>query len=130
LTNDLSNGLFISVFGLLIKFFVMGIFILMIISLKRIFPYKAQADEGEDEESANAEQYVALASTGEEEERDIAAAITVAISFLRLRDQSSLGNTLKECRGSWWSANRRNTPDVLVRRMNYQRNSISIRKQG
>lgn len=119
--NDFGNGLYIATFGVLFKFAFMGVFILIVIALKRIFPYKPEGDEGvngENEENNVVEHTASISLNGNADEKEVIAAITAALTFLHSRQRSSLGQTLKECRGSWWN----------VSRLNYQRSSISQRR--
>ena len=102
--NTFMQGLEVSLIGLVITFLALGIFILIIVLLKKVFPYR---EEGE-EEAGETEEAPALAVTElvEGEEAEIAAAITAALTYVRSRSRSQLGGSLAENRSGWWSARR------------------------
>lgn len=105
--QTILQGLTISGLGLLITFFALGIFILIMVVLQKAFPYKEEAEAGDDEgmEEAPAISMAVVEEEGEEDQAAVAA-IAVAISYLRSRSQSKLGSNLEAGHGSWWMANR------------------------
>lgn len=100
--NPIAQGLFISVLGLLLTFLVLRIFILIMDVLQRLF--QPQPEEGETPEG----QPALVETSGGEDEAIVAAAISVALSYLRALEQSKIGETLAAGRGPWWVANRMN----------------------
>jgi sodium pump decarboxylase gamma subunit len=97
------QGLEVSVLGLFITFTALGVFILIMIVLQRLFPPAAEEPEAEDEGSAAIE----VNEAGEQEA--VVAAITAALSYFRSRRQigpSNLGSSLREGRGGWWTSRR------------------------
>ena len=105
--SELMQGLNISIIGLLITFFTLGVFILLMIVLQRIFPPKAEAQA---EEAEKAEPVVQIeldqASSQLDEEGAVAAAIAAAVSYFQAANQPSLGANLEGGRGHWWAASR------------------------
>jgi Na+-transporting methylmalonyl-CoA/oxaloacetate decarboxylase gamma subunit len=101
------QGLSISIIGLLITFFALGVFILLMIVLQRIFPPKPEAQE---EEAEKVELVVQIeldqASSQVDEAGEVAAAIAAAVSYFQAANQPSLGANLEGGRGRWWAANR------------------------
>ncbi|MHC1782870.1 MAG: OadG family protein [Anaerolineaceae bacterium] len=107
-TSVITQGLTISVLGLLITFSALGVFILIMVVLKKLFPYKEEAKTGDsNEENAETSATVSMAKVEEgDDDPAVVAAIAVAISHLLSRSQSKLGNNLEAGRGSWWMVNR------------------------
>ena len=102
--NELVEGLEVSVLGILITFTALGVFILIMIVLQRLFP-SAETDPSAKTQSEMGEQplvEVQIEETGED--AAVVAAIAAALSYLRARSQSSLGSSLQEGRGGWWSS--------------------------
>lgn len=101
--NSFVQGLEVSILGLAITFIALGVFILIMIVLQRLFP--AQEEKAE-QTPAEAEAAPVIEAQAEEpgEEAAVVAAIAAAISYLRARSQSSLGSSLQEGRGSWWAS--------------------------
>lgn len=101
--NPITEGLTISALGLIITFSALGIFILIIVSLQRIFPYKPQEESPAPE---SVEPAAAVVST-ENEEEITAAAIAVALAMTKQKTGSPLlGAALNETRSGWWNVNR------------------------
>lgn len=102
--NPLTQGLYISLLGLLVTFLALGIFILVMIVLKRIFPYKPEEEESEAEEPA-----VEVEISGGCDDMTVAA-IAVAIARTRLTARGTrtgaLGASLSSGRGPWGSVGR------------------------
>lgn len=102
--NDLMSGLQVSVLGLLITFLALGVFILIMIVLQRLFPNKAEAAEAvEVLPQGELLEVVEIEDESLTAEGEVVAAIAAAIAVARGRSRSSLGNSLQESKGSWWS---------------------------
>jgi hypothetical protein len=99
------QGLSISIIGLFITFFALGVFILLMIVLQRIFPPKTEVEE-EPEAEPVIQIELEQASSKPEKETEMAAAISAAVSYFQAASQPSLGSNLEGGRGRWWSANR------------------------
>jgi Na+-transporting methylmalonyl-CoA/oxaloacetate decarboxylase gamma subunit len=103
--NEISQGVQISITGLTITFLALGVFILVMLVLQKLFPPKPQA--GDDDEDYG--QVIEEPTPGNDngvKELEIAAAISAAVSYFQSRGQSQLGKTLQEGRGAWWMSNR------------------------
>lgn len=101
--TSFEKGLELSLLGILITFLALGVFILIMVVLQRLFPSE-QTDASaktltEKEEQPQVE--VQIEEIGED--AAVVAAIAAALSYLRSRSQSSLGSSLQEGRGSWWA---------------------------
>lgn len=79
MNGDFSTGLMVSLIGLLITFFALGVFIGVIYLLKALFPYKEEKEEGEENEGEEETEGPVMVETAEEE---IVAAIA-AVAYLR-----------------------------------------------
>ena len=104
--SDMAQGLTISVVGILITFFSLGVFILIMVLLQRIFPAAAkQVEEAEEDQAA---MQVELDQEGEiiGEDQAAVAAIMVAIKYFQTESQPVLGINLEAGRGRWWTSNR------------------------
>jgi len=102
--NNIVQGLEVSVLGILITFTALGVFILIMIVLQRLFP-SAETEAPVVTQTVKDEQplvEVQIEETGED--AAVVAAIAAALSYLRARSQSSLGGSLQEGRGGWWSS--------------------------
>ena len=98
------QGLSISIIGLVITFFALGVFILVMIVLQRIFPPKAEAEE---EPAVEPVVQIELEQTSYiDEEAEVAAAIAAAVGYVQAASQPSLGANLVIGHGRWWAANR------------------------
>ena len=100
--NPINQGLTISLLGLLLTFFALGVFVLIMYVLQWLFPPQLE------EKGSLEEQPALIEASGAEDETTVAAAISVALSYLRDLEQSKIGETLVVGRGSWWVANRMN----------------------
>jgi hypothetical protein len=93
--NEIGQGLTLSGFGILITFSTLGVLILLIALLKKLFPSRKSAPSGK-------------APQGKELNRDLrrkkAAAAAVAALLLQSREQpgSDLGTLLESPPGNWW----------------------------
>lgn len=97
--NDLLlQGLTLSALGLGLTFAALGLFVLVILGLQRVFAARPALAKPEAPTPAGA----ALARDSEAEE--IAAAICIALSHLRALEicESGLGDALEAGRGPWW----------------------------
>jgi len=110
LTENLLAGLSISVSGIIITFMALGLFILVIVILQKLFPGTDGDDNGnESAEPAQASAEMApqvQASEQSEEDVDLPVVIAAAIAHFRAKAQSSLGTSLYEGKTGWWSSNR------------------------
>lgn len=97
---DFQTGLMVSIVGLSITFLALLIFIGVIMLLKAIFPYKAEAQE-EGDNVSDAETVVVEVSSAEDEE--VAAAVA-AVMFVRGRRSNQLGASLTEGHSPFWTA--------------------------
>ncbi len=100
--NIYLQGLMISLIGMLTTFLVLGVFILIMIGLQKLFPAKPEAEDSED---GAAEAEIAD-QTAAENGDDLAVIAAIAAALASLRNQSNLGNTLFEGRGNWWITRR------------------------
>ncbi len=97
MTDLLWQGLTISVMGMGLTFAVLVVLIVTVTLLKRVFPGQVQpsvSHESNETEPAT--------------EEEIAAAIAVALLYLRAADShpGNLGATLEAGPGPWWRAGR------------------------
>lgn len=89
--TDFQTGLLISAIGLTVTFTALGIFIGIIVLLKKIFPAKSAVNEAQDEEKTIEPAAVVIeAETGAEE---IAAALA-AVTYIRSQRAGQLGAAL------------------------------------
>ena len=98
--DSLQKGLEVSLLGILITFLALAVFIQIMVVLQRLFPAEQTDASAKNEEQPQVE--VQIEEIGED--AAVVAAIAVALSYLRARSQSSLGSSLQEGRGGWWSA--------------------------
>jgi Na+-transporting methylmalonyl-CoA/oxaloacetate decarboxylase gamma subunit len=113
LNETILQGLQISGLGLFITFLALGVFILIMIGLQRLFPGKEESDE--------VEAVIEIQTDEPGEERAIVAAIAAALTYAeekgQLKSNSQLGNTLQEPRGGWWQAGRGRAAQGFRRRV-------------
>jgi len=100
LSELISQGLTISVIGISLTFAALGILILMMFLLVRLFPVKKEKNDI----SRPVEPIKSDASRRGVEEEEIAAAIAAALSYFRSLEigRSGLGESLETEPGSWW----------------------------
>ena len=102
------EGLSISLTAMLLTFLSLGLFILVMVVLQRMFPAES--------ESADTEVVVKALDDNtdpcgpSEEEAAVVAAITAAVSYVRAQTQAGLGDNLKQGRGGWWDASYQRKP--------------------
>ena len=104
--SDFSQGLVVSVVGLLVTFLALGVFILVMVVLQKLFPYREEAaEQSSGEPSDGIEPASTIAESTSNEEEEIAAAIT-AVAYLRSQHSSQLGSALLEGPGRYWASKR------------------------
>jgi hypothetical protein len=103
--SPISQGLTLSAFGLSMAFVSMGLFILLIVSLKKIFPYKQDGQEMVEQPDPDSAMVVEQIDV--EEENRIVAAIALAICQISTPRTSGLGSALENPPSPWWHAGRR-----------------------
>lgn len=102
--SPIAQGLEVSLLGIVITFLALGVFILIMVVLKRLFPAAIQENNAQVVEAAP-EAADVVAETGDEE-GEIVAAIAAALAVSRSRQQRSLGDALLDGRGGWWTVHR------------------------
>jgi sodium pump decarboxylase gamma subunit len=97
-----AQGLNVSILGLTITFMALGVLILVMVGLQKLFPAKEEKTE-----QPEAEMPVLVVETAEpSEEGAIVAAIAAAVIFARGSGRAQLGETLAQPRGNWWAERR------------------------
>lgn len=104
--SDLLQGLTISVIGLLITFLSLGLFILIMIVIQRIFPPKSE--EIEMNQPPDTEITTPSISIQTGTDPAIIAAIAAAIRYFQSPRMTSLGDNLLAGRGNWWNSHQTN----------------------
>ncbi len=112
MSENFLAGLSISISGILITFLALGIFILVMVILQKLFPGKEADTPVEPAVAVVAEQPV-MVETVEEEDEDLPVIFATAISHFRSKAQSSLGTSLMEGKTGWWASNRINAQQGL-----------------
>ena len=103
--NIYLQGLSISIMGIVITFLALGIFILIMIVLQRIFPSVSEEEVTEGEFDMAEENFVRVED--HQEEGAVVAAIAAALSYFKVQEKSvSLGDALREGHSSWWASRR------------------------
>lgn len=99
--DPIVQGLQVSVLGLIITFLALGVFILVMVVLKWLFPNKEAAHE---EETAVLEEpeVLVVQTADDSEEGQIVAAIAAGLNHVRAAKHGQLGDALTQGRGSWW----------------------------
>ena len=111
--NPILQGLTISVSGIIITFVALGLFILVMIVLQKLFP--AESEAGSEAEKKT----IVESSTSADDEGEVVAAIAAAVAYFQQSfDQSGdLGTLLGEGRGTWWMVKRINAnPTVKIKK--------------
>ncbi len=101
--SELMQGLNISIWGLGLTFLSIGLLVLLIIGMDKLFPAKPEAEEAPEEAGP------AIEMTVEEDESEVAAAILVALQKLQQESAAGyegLGAELQSGHGAWWSVRR------------------------
>jgi Na+-transporting methylmalonyl-CoA/oxaloacetate decarboxylase gamma subunit len=104
LNSNITDGLLISAIGIAVAFTFMGIFILTMVVLQRLFPAKKEDITIVTAEPVAAEP-ILITIEEDDEEQAIVAAIVVAMNHARAQRMSTLGSGLEAGRGVWWVAN-------------------------
>ena len=113
MSNLIVQGLIISLAGMSLTFLALGIVILAIVLLNRIFRVKKATEPAE---AVTKEQITVTVRDSENEE--IAAVITTAVAYWRYKSQSRLGLTLEAGRSAWWVTGRaRQSPAEALQRI-------------
>ena len=102
--NIYLQGLSVSLIGLFVTFLSLGVFILIMVGLQRIFPYREEVEVEEGGEEAEALTMIQVEDA--DEEGAVAAAIAAALSYFSARNESQLGECLKQGRSAWWASRR------------------------
>lgn len=99
--NNMMQGLNLSITGISLTFAALGILILAMILLERIFRTRRWIPEERELE----ETPIASTHARDTEDEEIAAAIAVALAHLRSLDvdRSGLGAALEAGHNQWWS---------------------------
>ncbi len=101
--NPIVQGLEITVLGLAVTFTALGIFILVMLVLKRIFREKPEADDAQD--IVEAASLVEGSTSEVEDDSEVIAVIAAAIAYMKSKTFSTLGASLESGKGSWWVSN-------------------------
>jgi sodium pump decarboxylase gamma subunit len=119
LDNVITQGLALSVVGLVVAFAFMGLFILTMVVLQKLFPVKKAEPEATPVEVEAPAIPAAVSASVEEEDDELGmvAAAVAAVASLRSLNQSKLGDALASGRGSWWSVNQ-----IAARQRDHSRN--------
>jgi sodium pump decarboxylase gamma subunit len=100
--GDIAQGLTLSIIGMTVTFAALGLLILSIVVLGRLFRTRpSDSDKKEDLQ----ERQVVSSSARDTEEEEVVAAIAVALAHVHSLDmsRSGLGVTLESGRGPWWA---------------------------
>ena len=99
--GNLVQGLTLSIIGMTITFIALGLVILAMVVLERLFPPRPLVSDKEDLEET---QFLSSPAHDTAEE-EIVAAIAVALAHLQSLgvSQSGLGKALEAGRGPWWA---------------------------
>ncbi|MFP3854121.1 MAG: OadG family transporter subunit [Anaerolineales bacterium] len=114
----LLQGLTLSITGILVTFSSLGLLILIIIGLQRLFPAEEDLMAGAESTTS-----VSLPDTMSPTDLDpeVAAAIAIAVEHFRAMEYevSGIGSSLEQGPGAWWHA--RQFPAVPSRPRNVDR---------
>ncbi len=99
--NEWLQGLQVSVLGLLITFLALGLFVLVMVLLKRLFPAEIRPDEP----AGNPQTHIQ--KPGEAELAAVAAA--AAALYRKSKMDPNLGRLLEQPKGAWWSTRGKST---------------------
>jgi len=101
--NPIVQGLEITLLGLLVTFTALGVFILVMLVLKRIFREKPET--GDAQEIVEAASIVEVSTSEVEDDSEVIAVIAAAITYMKAKTFSTLGASLESGKGSWWVSN-------------------------
>lgn len=98
--SAIGQGVLLLVIGMTILFAAMGLLILAMVILERLFRTRRLVPEEREPDATEADSKLAR----DTEEEEVAAAIAVALAHLRSLEicRSGLGTALEVGRGSWW----------------------------
>ncbi len=103
--NNMVQGLEVSVLGILVTFLALGVFILIMIVLQRLFPGESEEKQN-DEQVQDAQPASMVEAAASDEDSEVIAAIAAALNFFNSHSQSSLGASLEKGRSEWWVSRR------------------------
>ena len=120
MSNVIVQGLIISVIGIGLTFLALGILILVMILLDRLFSDKKEGDSAETEPVEKTAVGPPARNTVDEE---IVAAIAVALAQVRSLEsrEGGLGATLEEAPSGWWQTGRAQQSPANALRINHWR---------
>jgi Na+-transporting methylmalonyl-CoA/oxaloacetate decarboxylase gamma subunit len=104
-STDFSAGLQVSLLGLIVTFVALGVFILIILALKALFP----AERPSKRAVVQQVDVIETSAVEDDDEGEVVAAIAAALAYARVGQgnrSTSLGQSLQEGRSSWWAARR------------------------
>jgi Na+-transporting methylmalonyl-CoA/oxaloacetate decarboxylase gamma subunit len=103
----------LSIIGITITFIALGLIILAMVVLERLFPPPPLASDKEDLEET---QFVSSLAY-ETEEEEVVAAIAVALAHLHSLgvSRSGLGKALESGRGPWWTMSKFRQGSTITR---------------
>ena len=113
--NPILQGLTISISGIVITFLALGLFILVMVILQKMFPAESEAPDGSDAEKKT----IVESSTASDDEGEVVAAIAAAVAYFQqsFNQSGDLGISLNEGRGTWWMVKRINAnPTVKIKK--------------
>ena len=101
MSDQLFQGLMLSIVGMGLTFLVLGILILVMVLLDRLFRDDKKVESAE---AIRAERAAIGTSTREPEEKEVVAAIAAALAHLRSLEicEAGLGSTLATPASRWW----------------------------
>jgi Na+-transporting methylmalonyl-CoA/oxaloacetate decarboxylase gamma subunit len=100
--TSLAQGLNVSLLGLVITFLALGVFILIMIVLQKLFPGKAEQQVEQLVEDAP--MVLEVKTSDDSLEGEVIAAIGAAVTYVRQSGRGQLGGSLAQPRGEWWAA--------------------------
>jgi sodium pump decarboxylase gamma subunit len=101
--TPMIEGFYISLLGMMITFLALGIFILIMVVLKKLFP---QQNEEVSAQQVDETPALVVETADMSAEGAVIAAIAAAIVCTRFSGRGGLGDTLNQPRGRWWAARR------------------------
>jgi len=118
--NQILQGVMIGIVGMAILFAAMGVLILAMTLLERLFRNRA----AEADNTSPDERPTVRSLSRETRDDEIAAAITTALVYLRSLEicEGGLGSTLEAGPSSWWSAGRAQQSPANALKVNHWRN--------
>ncbi len=119
-SNQIFQGLMIGLVGMAILFAAMGLLILAMTGLERLFRKQAVKPD----RTLPDEKTTISSLQQETKEEEIAAAIATALVYLRSLEicESGLGSTLESKPSPWWSVGRAQQSPANALKINHWRN--------